>query len=96
MEKAQESGEGSSPTERTADPELLVHVDSRMALPDQKPKSSVANEQSTLISNHILDIPPTPESVVAAVAAIVETNTLAPSENPQRIATEASTDQTHG
>ncbi|GJJ75106.1 hypothetical protein EMPS_07464 [Entomortierella parvispora] len=75
MEKAQESGEGSSPTERTVDPELLAHEDSKVATLDQKPRSST-HEQPTFISNHILDIPPTPESVVAAVAAIVETNTL--------------------
>lgn len=80
MEKAQENGEGVSPTERTAQSE---HAHTTTTLADQKAKSVVLDAvkaPSPLISSHVLDIPPTPESVVAAVAAIVETNTPVPSE----------------
>lgn len=98
MEKAQENGEGSSPTERQTGLDLPAHADSRLAGLDHKPKSvasEAVNTQLPLITNHVLDVPPTPESVVAAVAAIVETNTLAPSENTQRIVTEATTNHSH-
>ena len=86
MEKAQENGEGASPTERTAQSE---HAHTTMTMPDQKAKPvmpDAVKAPSPLISSHVLDVPPTPESVVAAVAAIVETNTPTPSENSLHVA----------
>ncbi|KAG0056624.1 hypothetical protein BGZ83_004149 [Gryganskiella cystojenkinii] len=83
MEKAQENGEGASPTERTVQSE---HALTTTTMPDQKSKAAMhdtVKSPSPLISSHVLDVPPTPESVVAAVAAIVETNTPTPSDNSQ-------------
>ncbi|KAG0365444.1 hypothetical protein BGZ54_006521 [Gamsiella multidivaricata] len=91
MEKAQENGEAVSPAEKVAD--VPTPIETKPATTEQKPVgaegviSEGVKPQAPIVSNHILDVPPAPEAVVAAVAAIVETNTLTQSEITQTIET---------
>ncbi|KAF9948278.1 hypothetical protein BGZ70_002280, partial [Mortierella alpina] len=80
MEKAQENGEGIGSTAKVA--EATGPIKTTVSFTDFKNGNSesavlsVAKSQSPIVSTHILDVPPIPEAVVAAVAAIVETDTL--------------------
>ncbi|KAF9979062.1 hypothetical protein BGZ65_006749, partial [Modicella reniformis] len=87
MEKAQENSEAVSPLEKTAD--VAAPTETKLTVVEQKPigiegtlSEGVKLAQTSIISSHALDVPPAPETVVAAVAAIVETNTLVPAEFP--------------
>ncbi|KAF9112969.1 hypothetical protein BGX27_002443 [Mortierella sp. AM989] len=92
MEKAQENGETASPSEKAT--ETATPVEAIPAAAEQKPigVDGVLSEgvmpQAPIVSNHVLDIPPVPEAVVAAVAAIVETDTLVSTENSTSITSE--------
>ncbi|KAF9194691.1 hypothetical protein BGZ49_003132 [Haplosporangium sp. Z 27] len=92
MEKAQENGEAVSPSERAI--EVATPVETKSEISDQKPigvdgvVSDGVKPLAPIVSNHVLDVPPTPEAVVAAVAAIVETNTLVSSEESTAISSE--------
>ncbi|KAF9561385.1 hypothetical protein EC968_005769 [Mortierella alpina] len=80
MEKAQENGEGIGSTAKAS--EATGPIKTTVSFADFKNGDSesallnVAKSQSPIIPTHILDVPPIPETVVAAVAAIVETDTL--------------------
>ncbi|KAG0264793.1 hypothetical protein BG011_006066 [Mortierella polycephala] len=82
MEKAQGSAGTASPTDKK--PESVAPVTS--SITGNKPigvegvVSGGVTPHAPIVSSHILDVPPVPEAVVAAVAAIVETNTLISSE----------------
>ncbi|KAF9429381.1 hypothetical protein BGZ76_001377 [Entomortierella beljakovae] len=98
MEKAQENGEAVSPSEKTT--ETATPVETASSTKDQKPIgvdgviSEGVKPEAPIVSSHILDVPPVPEAVVAAVAAIVETNTLALSESSTTSVTETTTTET--
>ncbi|KAI8601594.1 hypothetical protein EDD21DRAFT_353539 [Dissophora ornata] len=86
MEKAQENGGGGevvSPIEKSTD------VTTTPAATEQQPVGIIEGMKPQ--TNHVLDVPPAPEAVVAAVAAIVETNTLASTEISQATTTETTT-----
>ncbi|CAO3566579.1 unnamed protein product [Mortierella alpina] len=80
MEKAQENGEGIGSTAKAA--EATGPIKTTVSFTDFKNGDSEsallskAKSQSPVVPTHILDVPPIPEAVVAAVAAIVETDTL--------------------
>ncbi|KAF9272870.1 hypothetical protein BGZ68_002018 [Mortierella alpina] len=80
MEKAQENGEGIGLTTKTA--EGAGPIKTTVSFTDFKNGGSepavlsAATSKSPIVPTHILDVPPIPEAVVAAVAAIVETDTL--------------------
>ncbi|KAG0276716.1 hypothetical protein BGZ96_003171, partial [Linnemannia gamsii] len=101
MEKAQENGEAASPAEKTVEtPVATVTPVDKAAIAAQKPVgvegvvSDGVKPQAPIVSSHILDVPPAPEAVVAAVAAIVGTNTLIPSAVAESKVTEVSTTTT--
>ncbi|KAF9953453.1 hypothetical protein BGZ72_005402 [Mortierella alpina] len=80
MEKAQENGEVIGSTAKAA--EATGPIKTTVSFPDFKNGDSesavlsVTKSQQPIVPTHILDVPPIPEAVVAAVAAIVETDTL--------------------
>ncbi|KAF9190556.1 hypothetical protein BGZ51_008494 [Haplosporangium sp. Z 767] len=86
MEKAQGSAGTVSPTDKGLETVTSVSVTS--SITGNKPigvegvVSGGVTPHAPIVSSHILDVPPVPEAVVAAVAAIVETNTLISSETP--------------
>lgn len=101
MEKAQENGEAASPAEKTVEtPVATVTPVDKAAIAAQKPVgvegvvSDGVKPQAPIVSSHILDVPPAPEAVVAAVAAIVGTNTLIPPAVAESKVTEVSTTTT--
>ncbi|KAK3840324.1 MAG: hypothetical protein JOS17DRAFT_726740 [Linnemannia elongata] len=101
MEKAQENGEAASPAEKTVGtPVATVTPVDKAAIAAQKPVgvegvvSDGVKPQAPIVSSHILDVPPAPEAVVAAVAAIVGTNTLIPPAVAESKVTEVSTTTT--
>ncbi|KAF9906088.1 hypothetical protein EC991_000955 [Linnemannia zychae] len=101
MEKAQENGEAASPAEKAVEtPVATVTAVDKAAIAAQKPVgvegvvSDGVKPQAPIVSSHILDVPPAPEAVVAAVAAIVGTNTLIPPAVTESKVTEVSTTTT--
>ncbi|KAG0319368.1 hypothetical protein BGZ99_005139 [Dissophora globulifera] len=94
MEKAQENGGAGgpvSPSEQSADASIKA-IEDKASVVGKKPVGIVegvisegvvlegVKPQTPIASSHILDVPPAPEAVVAAVAAIVETSALLPTE----------------
>ncbi|KAF9581708.1 hypothetical protein BGW38_001174, partial [Lunasporangiospora selenospora] len=85
MEKAQENGETASPAERTTDTQMTQDVSSTTTVTTTTTTSSskVSEPQAASESSapapgaSTLDSAPAPEAVVAAVAAIVETDNIA-------------------
>ncbi|KAF9092893.1 hypothetical protein BGX29_010052 [Mortierella sp. GBA35] len=98
MEKAQENGEAASPADKGVETTVatVTPVD-KAAIAAQKPVgvegvvSDGVKPQAPIVSSHILDVPPAPEAVVAAVAAIVGTNTHIPPAVAETKVTEVST-----
>lgn len=83
MEKAQENSGAVSPAEKVADitaalPETKTTAAEQKLTRVEGVLSEHVKSQAPIASSHALDVPPAPEAVVAAVAAIVETNTLIP------------------
>ncbi|KAF9928741.1 hypothetical protein BGZ67_006784 [Mortierella alpina] len=80
MEKAQENGEGIGSTAKAAEAtgpiKTTVSFTNFKNGDSESAVLSAAKSQSPIVPTHILDVPPIPEAVVAAVAAIVETDTL--------------------
>ncbi|KAG0378741.1 MAG: hypothetical protein J3R72DRAFT_451184 [Linnemannia gamsii] len=98
MEKAMENGEAASPAEKAVEtPVATVTPVDKAAIAAQKPVgvegvvSDGVKPQAPIVSSHILDVPPAPEAVVAAVAAIVGTNTHIPPAVTESKVTEVST-----